>query len=153
MRIFFIVLLTTLCSCHTVKTTTDNFAKSKVDVENSSAENVDNSIEKVEEVKTECGSHLITYDTSKPVDVKTGRPPIQSELISEKKIWSESECKAKSNSQITTIHKSNVKTESKNQTTQKPIINWIEWVIVGVGLTIALLLIWKFGWSNLTRRF
>ena len=46
MRIFFIVLLTTLCSCHTVKLTTDNSAKSKVDLENTSFENADNSIEK-----------------------------------------------------------------------------------------------------------
>ena len=153
MRILFIVLLTALCSCSTVKTTSDKFAKTKVEAENSSTENADNSFQKIDEVKTESGSHLITYDTSKPVDVKTGRPPIQSELISEKKTWRESECKAKSNSQITTKHKSNVKTESKNQTTQKPNINWIEWVIVGVGLTIALLLIWKFGWSNLIRRF
>ena len=151
MRILFIVLLSALCSCHTVKTTTDNSAKAKVDLESSYIENADNSIEKTEEVKTECGSRLITYDTSKPVDVKTGRPPIQSELISEKKTWRESESKVKLRSQITSNQKSNLKTENQSQTTQKPIINWIEWVIVGVGLSIALVLIWKFGWSNLIR--
>ena len=101
MRIFIIVLLTTLSSCHTVKTTTDNSAKSKVDLENSFAENADNTIEKVEEVKTECGSHLITYDTSKPVDFKTGRPPIQSELMTERKSWSENQLNYKIKSQIT----------------------------------------------------
>ena len=151
MKIFFIVLLTTLCSCHTVKTTTDNSAKSKVDLENLAVENTDNSIEKVEEVKTECGSHLITYDTSKPVDAKTGRPPIQSELVTGEKSWSESESKAKSKSEIASKKKSHVKTENSNQTTQKPLIDWTEWIFVGIGLTIALVLIWKFGWKNLIR--
>ena len=151
MRILFIVLLTTFCSCHTVKTTTDNSAKSKVDLENSFAENADITIKKVEEVKTECGSHLITYDTSKPVDINTGRPPIQSELVTERKSWSESQSNTKSKLQITSKQKNHVNTENSNQTTQKPIFDWTVWVIVGIGLTIALLLIWKFEWSNLIR--
>ena len=101
MRILVFILLTTLCSCHTVKTTTNNSAKSKADLENLDVENAENSIEKVEEVKTECASHLITYDTSKPIDVKTGRPPIQSELMTERKSWSENQLNYKIKSQIT----------------------------------------------------
>ncbi len=138
MRILVFILLTTLCSCHTIKTTTDNSAKSKVDLENLAIENADNSIEKVEEVKTECGSRLITYDTSKPVDVKTGRPPIQSELMTEQKSWSENQSNAKSKSKITSKQKSNLKTESNNQTTQSRTFDWRLWVVLALFVIVAI---------------
>ena len=137
MRILFIVLLTALYSCHTVKTTTDNSAKSKVDLENLAIENADNSIEKVEEVKTECGSHLITYDTSKPVDAKTGRPPIQSELVTEQKSWRESQSNYKIKSQITNKQKSHLKIDSNNQTTEKPVVDWRLWVVLAFLILVA----------------
>lgn len=76
-------------------------------------------LKKIEEKTDEFNSHLILYDTDKPVDEKTGRPPIKVELIQSKKSNNKAvEEKKKSDKEIT-IDRSKNKVDVKKAVTSK----------------------------------
>lgn len=95
-KLLIIALLSTLYACHTTKTVeskndikTETLASTRKDEKQilNTASNSqtgtkavsDRIIKQMDQMQSVCNSKLVIYDTSKPIDLKTGKPPILSE--------------------------------------------------------------------------
>ena len=124
-------------------------------------------IEEIESATEEFEARLITYDTDKPVDERTGKPPTKSELfITNKKAFGSTAYKKETGSntivsntdvkmaqevttKINTDSSTTINEKRKVATTDKTIANksWILFVVIGV--TLFYLIITKFSFVGL----
>jgi PBP1b-binding outer membrane lipoprotein LpoB len=158
--IILLIITVLLVACHTVQNTTKSVAKTAENV----ALNLDKTTEVESKNKTEIKkdstatnqvqasdlktedwqSHLITYDTNKPIDSVTHRPPVATELIITKRLVSDRNNNTKTaihtnqitktaiKSDSTTHIKSKSAVKSTTQTTVRPIVQWWQWIIIGL---------------------
>lgn len=122
--------------------------------------NIKKTIDEIERAIEDLEARLVLYDTDKPIDEKTGKPPAKSELIITKKKLTEyignrketnsNIAESKSdikitqaiNKTITSDSLTNIQEKTKSLTTDKTISNksWILFSVIGVSLALLLFL-------------
>lgn len=116
------------------------------------------SIEEIEKLSENLETRLITYDTDKPVDVSTGKPPVKSERITtyvkssqkDNKITDKSidkinlkiDAKTVLKSKVDSNSNTNNKVVSKTETTEKPVNEPLKWILIVLFLSGIGGLIW-----------
>ena len=170
------ILIFALCSCNlfkrTVEVTTKNEHKEEIEVSKTIDENKDQkkdstsntetathaiaTKEQIAKMVAEWSEKDITYDTNKPVDEKTGKPPVLSEKVityksnnqtsnevkedlsvdKHEKINLKVDSNDETKTKLDSTHKSSdkIKTTSKNTETSS---SWWKWLLVGIILSIV----------------
>ena len=163
-RFVIFIMLFSLVSCslfkRTVKTE-DTQQTTKVELKKDSQEVVktdiksavftENELKLIESKTEEFNSHLILYDTSLPVDEKTGRPPIKAEMIKNSNVNynADKQLKFKQNAVLEdkSEKKLAVKSELKTDTKIKKRIKETNGIDIGaliIGIAIVVLLLFLY---------
>lgn len=182
-KIIFLLLVLTMTSCGFVKWVTNEYkqekVKAKTEVKTSlhekddvkitdkSTTKTDSSlikiVEEIERKTEEFEARLLTYDTEKPADPGTGRPPVASELIYTNKTSADkklTENVKKENSEvqkndiqidykheirrvIDSVMAENRKTITKTESKTGSGTYWYWWVLIGAGLTVLIYYIFR----------
>lgn len=172
-KLLIIALVSLLYSCNLFRNTTTEISKKKdiktetevskkaeekTELKKDSSANTDTKIEhyatkkQIDKMIAEWSENYTVYDTSKPVDKTTGKPPIQSERIINYKSDKQTNKTIKENSTVdnkqeinlkvdSSIQKKSkkeslVKTSDKSETETSTSIPWWKWLVVGMIITL-----------------
>lgn len=133
---------------------TDSVDSTHVDTKSAS----DKVFDQMDDMNASWSTSVISYDTNKPIDIATGKPPILSESITTYNSDSHKENKAidkskvdvidnsvkRSNTTKDTKAKTNISTKTKDESsTITKHVPWWKWVLGGVGLSAVAIVVWK----------
>ncbi len=183
-RIAFVCVLMFIVSCAGTKKVEKQQAKADIKIEtqvqkttdqtqtgtvtdktiSSGSSNSQKSQELIEKETGEWESRLITYDTSKPLDSLTHKPPVASELVQTNKKVKDKKSTGTDNLMISasevkdvvkaytallqqkndSLSRVNATLQSKATTTTTTKSNWWIWMIIGIFIPIGIQLAWRF---------
>ena len=122
----------------------------------------------IEKLTAQYEARLRTYDTSKPIDPKTGTPPIASYLTITNKTDNSKETNQGEASQTKSVQNTDIETEYKLELQQRidsllkvnadlrsvtesketPVNNWWKWLLIGIVIPVLAWFIVKFNWHT-----
>ena len=183
-----LLLIVFLTACSGIKNTNKSDVKSNIDTKTEVSKNtevkesgktvdkstalIDSSAQKylaqIEKLTAQYEARLRTYDTSKPIDPKTGTPPIASDLTITNKTDNsketnqgetsqtnksqntdiETEYKLELQQRIDSLQKVNANLKSNTENKEVPVSYWWFWVLIGILIPILVCFIVKFNWHT-----
>lgn len=183
-NIVFILIISFLASCSgTRKLTSSSSTSTKLEQKSETHENAtltDKSATKRDSTSSRTQSHVDTtqsdvsikitdYDTSKPVDAATGKPPVLRETEINSRHSSGHRSETNQQSKVTDQHKKNIKAtssksaksdlKSKSKEATKDVevaktgVTWWVWVLIVLALGSIIYLAFRFSWFGKVIRF
>ncbi len=183
-----LLLIVFLTACSGIRNTNKSDVKSNIDTKTEVSKNtevkesgktvdkstalIDSSAQKylaqIEKLTAQYEARLRTYDTSKPIDPKTGTPPIASDLTITNKTDNsketnqgetsqtnksqntdiETEYKLELQQRIDSLQKVNANLKSNTENKEVPVSYWWFWVLIGILIPILVWFIVKFNWHT-----
>ena len=178
-----IILIFALNSCNLVKRTAETTSKSEHKEETVVSKTIDESKdqkkdstantetkthtyatkEQIAKMVAEWSENVVTYDTSKPVDKITGKPPVLSEkticyksdiqtnedtkvnsvVAKNEKVNLQVETKDETKTKLDSTHKSSNKENSTSKTIVGTSVPWWKWLLCGIALSAVVILTLK----------
>jgi uncharacterized protein YcfL len=185
-KIILFLALIILAGCSGTKKITTSDLKSNIDTKTEVSKNtevkesgktvdkstavVDSSAQKylaqIEKLTAQYEARLRTYDTSKPINPKTGTPPIASDLTITNKTDNSKETNQGETSQIKkaqntdveidyklelqqridSLQKVNANLKSNTESKEVPVSYWWFWILIGILIPVLVWFIVKFDW-------
>ena len=185
-KIILFLALIILAGCSGTKKITTSDLKSNIDTKTEVSKNtevkesgktvdkstavVDSSAQKylaqIEKLTAQYEARLRTYDTSKPINPKTGTPPIASDLTITNKTDNSKETNQGETSQIKkaqntdveidyklelqqridSLQKLNANLKSNTESKEVPVSYWWFWILIGILIPVLVWFIVKFDW-------
>ena len=185
-KVILFLALIILAGCSGTKKITTSDLKSNIDTKTEVSKNtevkesgktvdkstavVDSSAQKylaqIEKLTAQYEARLRTYDTSKPINPKTGTPPIASDLTITNKTDNSKETNQGETSQIKkaqntdveidyklelqqridSLQKVNANLKSNTESKEVPVSYWWFWILIGILIPVLVWFIVKFDW-------